>query len=763
MNYRHTAGRASGVAFSSATDLRAGRIATVGASRAAIGTFAATVFLSAFLLFQVQPLIAKAILPWYGGTPAVWTTCMLFFQVGLFAGYAYAHLLVRRLSPGGQKLVHLALLALVLAMLPILPGPQWKPLGSEPPVPLILGLLAVHVGLPFFVLSATTPLLQRWFAYAFAGQSPYRLYALSNAGSLLALLTYPFVVEPTFSIPTQSAIWSGGMALFAVLCTACAWIVRRSMTGALPCADDVPDRSPARRPTLTVTAMWFLLAMAASVMLLATTNQVSLDVAAVPFLWVLPLALYLFSFILCFGGERWYPRRLCGFAFPLVMGLVVWTILLDATAPVLLQLVAFLTGLFACCMICHGELVRLKPDARHLTSFYLLIAAGGAAGGLFVGVLAPLAFSGFWELHLAIVGTCALLLGNLVRERGLGAPLRPPGARRRPGQARTATPRRAAEPRLVFGSLATLGGLSAVLLLLAVVLVQDAVERLEGAVAVRRNFYGVLRVVNFVDSDAPRPLRRQMRLIHGRILHGMQFVSEPMRREPTAYYGRESGVGRALEMARHDAQGHPAPKRVGLVGLGVGTLAAFAEPGDLYRFYEIAPDVIRLARRHFSYLDDCRGEVVVVPGDARLSLESELEREEPQDYDVLVLDAFSSDAIPVHLVTAEAFEVYLEHLRPDGILAVHISSRHFDLTPVLAGLAARFGLVASVVESRGDEARGTFDCRWVLLAPANSRHAAALQRQRLRPGRKPVLWTDHYSNPFGVLMSRRRTPTPPDP
>lgn len=750
-----TAQRSPDIALAGATEPLTGGIAAGRARRVAALVFAAAVFLSALLLFQAQPLLAKAILPWYGGTPAVWTTCMLFFLTGLFGGYAYAHLLVQRLSPRVQGMVHLALLAAALVMLPVVPAAHWKPLGNEPPIPSILAMLTVHVGLPFFALSATTPLLQRWFTYVFAGQCPYRLYALSNAGSLLALLSYPFLFEPAFSIPVQSAIWSGGLMLFSVLCTVCVWWVWTSVARSPEQSSELRDPSSAVRPALGITVLWFLLAMAGSVMLLATTNQVCLDVAAVPFLWILPLALYLLSFILCFGNERWYSRRLFGLAFPAAMALIVWTMVLDEAAPVLLQLAVFFTGLFVCCMICHGELARLKPDARHLTGFYLVVAAGGAAGGLFVGVIAPLAFSGFWELHLGIVGTCGLLLANVIREHSQTAD-KPLPARMAPGSRKSRARNRAAASSGMAGSplslapLMTIGGLAAVLLILGVLLVQDAMERLDSALTVSRNFYGVLRVIEF---DPPQPSRRQIRLIHGRILHGMQFIAEPLRREPTAYYGRDSGAGIAIEMARSDAQEPREPNRVGLVGLGIGTLAAFAGPGDVYRFYEIDPDVVRLARRYFTYLEDSRGEVEIVPGDARLSLE----REPPQEYDVLVLDAFSSDAIPVHLVTAEAFEVYLRHLRPDGIMAMHISSRHFDLAPVLAGLASHFGLQASLVATLGDDALGTFDNRWVLLTRADSRHAAALARQPLRPDREPILWTDSYSNPFGILMARNRS------
>ncbi|MBX3437568.1 MAG: fused MFS/spermidine synthase [Planctomycetaceae bacterium] len=677
--------------------------------RGVVLLFAATIFSSAFLLFQVQPLISRFILPWFGGSPAVWSTCMLFFQVVLFAGYLYAHLLSTRLSPRWQASLHAALLAGAVMSLPITPDASWKPAPGENPTLRIILLLGACVGLPYLLLSSTGPLLQRWFSQQAPGTSPYRLYALSNVGSLLALVTFPFVVEPVFSSPVQAETWSWGFRAFAILCIACAarqWTI--SPTRCAQVATRAHDRESA--PTWGDRLMWFTLAAVASVMLLATTNQVCLDVATVPFLWILPLTIYLLSFILCFDGNRWYSRKTCVALLFVSLIAVINTLMGGVNVSIILQVLVYLTGLFFCCMVCHGELASQKPGVRHLTSFYLLISAGGAVGGVFVGLIAPYIFSGYWELHIGLLA--CLLVMPLIYYRDKASLLYRGGSR-----------------PLWTTIVVTIG-------LLSVGLARHAWGMLGDSIAVSRNFYGVLRV-----SDNADQTRRA--LFHGTILHGMQFLDEERRTVPTTYYGVRSGAGAVLQ---HHRVGEP--RRIGIVGLGVGTLATYGQPGDLFRCYEINPEVVRLADEYFTFLSDTKAATEVILGDARLSLEHEPD----QQYDVLVLDAFSGDAIPTHLLTREAADLYVRHLRDDGILCVHISNIHFDLRPVVHGVAEHLGMHVASVEGAGDKEQGTQRCYWMLLSrrPIDSSLIAATDGQHALDER-PVLWTDYWSNLLSAL------------
>ncbi|MCB9714077.1 MAG: fused MFS/spermidine synthase [Myxococcales bacterium] len=694
--------------------------------------FAATIGVGACLLFQVQFILGKQILPWFGGAPAVWTTCMLFFQVLLLAGYGYAHLLGRSPSPLRQRNIHLGMLLLALALLlvrvllwpsPITPSDEWKPGPDDLPSLAILGLLLFTIGLPFLVLSSTGPLLQAWYARCFPGASPYRLYALSNLGSLLGLLSYPFLLEPALSVTDQGWVWSAGFVVFVVGCAGAAVLVGRTepatTRGASEAEAPAADAPP---PTVAERALWLVLAMVASVMLLAVTSQISLEVAVIPFLWMLPLALYLLSFVLCFEYEGSYRR---GLWIPLLLlgaGGTTVVILEGVGVPMLVQLVTYLSVLLFACMVCHGELVRRKPAPRYLTSFYLLVSAGGAAGGVFTGLVAPATFLGLWELPLALVAACVLALAL-----GLfGGPT----------------------PRLhrVRMSAAWVGG--AYLVVLAVMLGRDAVDDLSDNVHVSRGFFGVLRV----DEDEDLDGEERMRLRHGRIIHGLQYTDPELALEPTSYYGPGSGVG--LAIGTHPRRKAGEPMTLGFVGLGAGTLACYVFEGDHARFYEIDPDVVALSSGSsplFTYLRDARGEVEVAIGDARINLE----REPPRGFDVLALDAFSSDAIPTHLLTVEAMELYLEHLRDaDSLIAVHISNRYLDLEPVVQGLAEELGLAVIRIDDDHEDER-VFSSDWMLLAtqPGAFEGVRALaDPAELAPkqGEWP-LWTDTYSNLVQVL------------
>lgn len=694
------------------------------ATSAVAALFGATVFLSAFLLFQVQPLVGKRILPWFGGTPAVWMTCMLFFQVVLLAGYACAHALARGSRPA-QVLGHGALLALALVSLPLAPArPASAPAGGDPTLE-ILVLLARSVGLPFLALATTAPLLQSWFATLLPGRRFYRLYALSNAGSLLALVSYPLVVERNLTLAGQAGVWSAGMVLFLAGSAICGLLALRA-GGARDTAPTALRSGAARgRPAALDVLLWIALAACGSAMLLATTNQLCQNVAPVPFLWVLPLCLYLASFVLCFDAEGWYRRR--AFTWALVVVLAGMP-LLAATSPdlgLVAYVAAYSAALFVVCMCAHGELVRIKPPARHVTAFYLAVSVGGALGGAFVSLAAPVLFDGYWEFLLGLFATAVVVL--LARRRdSLTAALTT-------GRLR-ALPR----PLLVLaGVVGPLAGLLVGSFAMNVLFTRSALS-------MTRNFYGVLRLT---EVDASSPERHRLLLTHGTTVHGSQFADPALRLRPTTYYAETSGVGLAIERLRRE---HPEGLRIGVVGLGVGTVAAYTRSGDRLRFYEIDRDVVELAETRFHYLADARGrgaEVSVAVGDGRLALEQELAAEGSRAFDLLVVDAFSSDAIPIHLLTGECLETYRAHLAPDGLVAVHVSNRYLDLGPVVGRLARQVGRLACRIDDAGDPERDAHESSWVLLAT----DAGPAWERCSPPGDDAPLWTDDHSSLVPIL------------
>ena len=667
--------------------------------------YAITIFLSAFLLFQVQPLIAKMILPWFGGTAAVWTICMLFFQVLLLAGYVYSHAYVRLRVPA-RRYLHIVLLALAAVTLPLAASAAWKPSGGEDPTWRILGLLATSVGLPYFILSTTGPLVQAWHARSRPGAAPYRLFALSNLGSMLALISYPILVEPMLALGKQAAIWSAGFIVFALLCGLLAW---RSRSADAPLSVDDDGEKPG--PALQ--ALWAGLAACASTLLLAFTGHMTLNIAAIPFLWVLPLALYLLSFVLCFEASGWYRRWL--FLPLLAAGLAAVCITLSRSNPSIWSLIPLYSAtLFAACMVCHGELARSKPHPRHLTGFYLMLALGGALGGVLVGLLAPNAFDDLYELPLGMVALCLFVTLALLRDR-----------------TSLLHGRWGAAARLVF---------LALIVALGVQLARTYRDNSADTRVTLRNFYGVINVRD--SGEGPDAMRV---LSHGTIIHGKQFLEEDRRDWPTTYYGPTSGVALAIL----DARAH-GPVRVGVVGLGAGTLAAYGRAGDVFRFYDINPQVVDLARSEFSFLKDSPARVEVQLGDARLSLE----RESAQNFDVLALDAFSSDAIPVHLLTAEAIRTYLRQLRPGGVLAVHISNRYLDLVPVVQQAARHLSLELREVDNDDDDEMGVYRSDWLLLSASPAAFGGPLLReaaQRIDADPRVGLWTDDYSDLYRIL------------
>jgi hypothetical protein len=682
--------------------------------------YAFTIFLSAFLLFLVQPMLAKFILPWFGGSPAVWSTCMLFFQALLLLGYAYAHALVR-LAPRRQAWLHLLLLAAALALLPVTPAESWKEGAAASPTARILSLLTISVGAPYLALSATGPLLQAWFARRWPSRSPYRLYALSNAGSLLALFAYPALVETTLRLHVQTLGWSLAFGCFALLCAWVTWRARLSapLAAGAGSAGDAAEAAPGARRI----AAWILLPGLASLLLLASTNQICQDVASVPFLWVLPLGLYLTSFILCFA----YEERDFGTWFG---GLSILAVPLAAAAlrqgPALhlgVQLGVHAATLFCVCMACHGLLVRMRPGPRWLTGFYLALSLGGVLGGAFVALLAPRLFDDFWEYPLG------LLLGF-----GLGAWT----------LARETWPASGSRARAL-----RLGGVLLLCGLLAAELDRGLGRAQRSSFLTVRDFYGVFRVA---DARTEDPAQHKRWVWSGLVAHGLQYQATPRRRWASGYHGRQSGVGLAALHRR--APG--ASLRMGVVGLGAGALAAYAEPGDALRFYEISPSMAEIAEDWFSFLADARqrgAQVSTVLGDARLELEAELAAGRPGGFDLLVIDAFTGDAVPMHLLTREAFQVYRAHLADGGIIAVNVSNIHIDFDPVLRGLAEALGMAALRVSTDEDPALGQLPARWWLLAdrPAALEIPAVRRAADPASGGRRLLWTDDFSSLFGVL------------
>ncbi|MGP0074782.1 MAG: spermidine synthase [Bryobacteraceae bacterium] len=674
--------------------------------------FPVTIFLSAFLLFQVQPMIGRYILPWFGGGPAVWTGCLLFFQACLLAGYTYAHWLGSLSNVRLQAGIHIGLLLASLLFLPLQPNAAvWRPPSGADPSARILLLLTVTVGGPYLLLSATAPLVQRWFTIQNPEKSPWRLYALSNFGSFLALLSYPFVFEPLLRLRTQGAIWSGLYLVFAALCGFTAWRLRRVQRAPVSASGE-----PEARPTTATVLFWLGLSTCGSTLLVATTNQISQDIAVSPFLWVAALAIYLLTFVLAFESDRFYRRTLFAIAAGLFAPVACAIPTISIGLSLRSQLLVYLITLFVTCMICQGELARSRPSPRYLTTFYLTIAAGGALGGVFVALIAPRIFTEFSEYPIGLAAVCLFGFAGWVRT----------------GAIAQWTSRNFAV-RLPLMAL-LIGGFTA--------LAATVTAGKQGAVASARNFYGILRVTERQDNNgAFRELQ------HGRTRHGIQYLQAARKDWPTSYYGPHSGVAMAL-----NALDKP-DRRIAVVGLGAGTLAAWGHAGDTFRFYEINPDVERIARTWFSYLGDSKAQTEVVLGDARVQLAQELASGQSQDFDLIAVDAFSGDAIPMHLLTAECADIYRRRLKPGGVLALHISNRALNLDPVARGMASYLGWTAVQIVSADDPVLGESSSHWVLLAsnPAFFERAGLSHHASGWSSRAPILWTDDFASLWHVL------------
>ncbi len=688
--------------------------------------FAGAILLSAFLLFLIQPLISKYILPWFGGGTAVWTAAMMFFQVLLLGGYLYAHGL-SRLNPRAQALIHLTVSLVTGGWLagcaaawgaPLLASGAFHPDGGASPLWSVLGVLAVSVGMPYFLLSTTSSLVQSWYARALPAEQPYRFYVLSNAASLAALLSYPLLVEPLLALKAQAVFWSAGFGLFLLLLGLCIGVAARIRANrpaaSLNGVPDEPETLPG--PGWKAKAGWVFLAGCASTILLAGTNELTSDIASVPFLWVLPLGLYLLTFMLGFSERLRVPGSLLVALTLACLGLAIWAQFRLGTLDTLVQIAINAGVIFFACLLCHREVYLRRPAPRHLTSFYLMVAAGGALGGVFVNLLSPLIFEGYWEYHIGLALAALTAGGVLFLRRELWLH----------------------RLRIPAGVLA---------LAAAGALLSFPFTLRQGSVAMERDFYGVVRVRRGIYDGMDT-----IRLVHGTTMHGLQAVNQPYHARPTSYYTESSGAGLAMETSLRRVSLQPV--RVGLVGMGVGTLAAYGMKGDVFRFYELDPAVIGLATNtaYFTYLSDSAAKIEIVPGDARLSLEREL-ASGSQGYDLLVVDAFSGDSIPVHLLTREAVALYLAHLDPQGVLAIHISNKHVRLEPVMARIQEAFGLEAMLISTGGTRPLGAAST-WVLF----SREPRALSSPALQSQGRPLridprvrLWTDDYSNLFQVV------------
>lgn len=677
-----------------------------------MSVYAVTIFLSAFLLFQVQPLIAKMILPWFGGSAAVWSASMLFFQLLLLGGYAYAHISIRFLKGGTQMLLHLGLLLLSCLFLPILPSPSWRPTQADDPTLRILLLLASTIGLPYFLLSATSPLLQAWLVRRRGASAPYRLFALSNFGSMLALVSYPLLVEPRLGNRVQALTWSAGYVVFAIACAFTAW-VSREPSEIRPHEEQLAKDQSDERPALGSLVHWVALAACASVLLVSATNHMSQNLAPIPLLWVVPLALYLLTFILAFESDRIYKRWVfIPLLVPALSGMAYMIYADDGNLSIKWVIPGFAAGMFICCMFCHGELARRRPGPRHLTLFYLMVSLGGALGGIFVALIAPRVFRSFLELpiDLCVCAALALIASWDIRLPKIGpAPLR---------------------AALMIGVILLTGYLG-----------RQARAIPEGLRLKARNFYGTLEV----RDDPPifdYPVRR---LRHGTINHGTQLLDPALKYVTTSYYGPGSGLARAMAVVNERG-----PAAVGVIGLGAGVMLNFGRKRDSYRAYEINPLVEGIAQTWFSFYPHSPADKKLLMGDARLTLE----RQEPQNFDVLVLDAFSSDAVPVHLLTREAYVVYLRHLKPDGLIAVNITNRYLNLKPVVAQAMTEMGWSGVQVDDGGDGRPFNYATSWVILARSPRTFDSPYFNgapKVLTPTPGFRAWTDDFSNLIQIL------------
>jgi hypothetical protein len=669
-------------------------------------------FLSAFLLFLIEPLAAKQLLPILGGSSAVWLTCLVFFQTALLLGYLYAHWLTSSVSSAEQRRRHVYVIVLALVALSLTLILGSVPGSAAHPILTIFWTLSRTIGLPFLLLASTSPLLQLWLSHHEVDEQGkpapvwFRLFALSNTGSLLALIAYPTLIEPHLALRNQRVLWSAGFILFSLVLFA---TTKRTNDAAIAPRQG-EEASPAPR---TDRWLWFLLPMAAAMQLSAVTAHLTSNIAAIPLLWILPLAVYLLTFILAFDRPGFYRRGIIVRVLVVMLASLGYSLSkTDFSMPIALTIAFFLLECFVACLFCHGETYRLRPSrSSEATLFYLLIAAGGAVGTFLVAIAFPLIFSSNYDLALAFFATAVLAVAATWRDGW---------------------------PQRLLWSTATV-----LLFVLTLALHRSYAQQ---SLVQLRNFYGTLRVTQ---TDAPIVHVPMRTLLHGSIQHGTQIFDPGFSHIPTTYYATDSGIGLALRFCCNNP--NPRPRNIGVIGLGAGTVAAYGQPHDRIRFYEINPKVEPIARNLFTYIRDSFAEITVIPGDARTSLAAE----PPQRFDVLAIDAFSGDAIPLHLLTTQALQLYLSHLAPNGILAFHVSNQYLDLPPQVALLGNSAHLEVRNVITGSFDARGEFRAEWVLMTYdptffAQPEVASFADRVYIKPNLR--VWTDDYSSLLPLLQ-----------
>ena len=686
------------------------------------------IFIGAFLLFQVQPLIAKVILPYFGGGAAVWTACLLFFQAFLLLGYLYAHLLSKIADFKKQAVIHSALLLLSLCVLPIgsFPVETVAKLAETDNLPLtnVLMLLASSIGLPYFILSSTGPIAQHWFSLANHHQSPYKLYSLSNVASLVALLSFPFLIEPFFTSAQQSLYWSVIYFVYALVMAAL--LVKIARNNQQPKAHDEPLVEQGNEPTKQhdfvsvytrwTPLLWLGFSTLGVIFLVSTTNAMTQNVPPVPFLWVLPLCLYLLSFIISFHSPKWYVRWYWFALFMLTAFIAIFMFFIGSQFDITSQVVIYSSILFSACMLCHGELARLKPAVDKLTFYYLTLAFGGFLGSVLVAFVAQNIFTQFLEFPLAIVGLFILFSWAVFRENN-----------------------RVDKLSLTSTALAILCG---------VTLWQLNHLYVKTDVHSERNFYGILSVKD-VEIDG----KKERRLIDGTTSHGTQSLMRDTAHIPMSYYRANTGVAIALEQLSIMKKQTQQSLHAGFIGLGAGTLAAYGNEGDSYRFYELNPAVVDAANQYFSYLKHSKADIDIVVGDGRVSLTKELNANNRENFDLLVIDAFSGDSIPQHLFTVESMKLYWQHLMPNGVIAVHISNTHLNLLPLMQGLAEQSGKELVYFKTKAQTENG-HDTQWVWLTNNQAlleNSVTKAYRTTIPNNNKSVVWTDDFSHLLSVL------------
>ncbi len=762
--------------------------------------FSMTLFMSAFLLFGVQLMVAKMILPLLGGSPAVWNTCQFFFQGTLLLGYAYAHLSTRYLGTCRQAIAHSLLLFLPLITLPITLSKTGFPPENANPIPWLLGLLVLSVGLPFFVVATSAPLIQKWLAETDhpSSQEPYFLYSASNLGSLLGLVSYPLLIEPNLSLSEQSFLWTAGygiLILFTLSCAVCLWKFYALPEHRVQSLSDKNKSNPAVDPlTWKQQAQWVLLSFIPSSLLLGITTYLTTDLAAIPLLWAIPLILYLLSFILTFARNPRLPHQILITLIPLFSSALIIFFLAKVMRPIALLLPLHLLGFFAIACVFHGELARRRPPVHHLTEFYLWISLGGVLGGWFNAIAAPILFPSVLEYPLVLLLALLILQDPLERANPKNQPEKTPQPQgdldtwlselRKEQQTRKTQQSgikfnlkttRIISISLLLGALLVgftlrnisqgwFGNLFAIALLIALyftfslprtrlgigltlilLLGQFSLGNMSGVLQTERNFFGVNRIV----YDRRGPYHS---LVHGTTLHGRQSLNPQRSQEPLTYFHPTGPIGQTFDQLNSSDR----LQNVAILGLGIGTLAAYAQPGQTWTFYEIDPIVEKLARdpRYFTFLEQSKAPFSIILGDARL----QLAQTPNNSYDLLVMDAFSSDSIPVHLVTQEALQLYLTKLRERGIIAINISNRYINLEPVLGTLARELGLATLQQLDRDlspeEKALGKTPSQWVLLAQKREDFGNLSRNSRWQPIleiEKAPLWTDDFSDLVGVL------------